>query len=246
MRFNIQKPLLVLSLMLVVSWALPHVVRVVKQYPDAKWILQEYEHTLTPADKNALKKKLTGVQLGSLFSEDGLNNNGLYTFKAPYKGHPADSIILKTLKAANDEACGEVKALGVRNQLVDSGMFKVKNKEEPVIIMKKVSGGPLMHEPAYKATKDHDAKDKMKQEAIDLMCQKVAHEVQTHGILHHDNRIENIHVMMSGNKVVGVEPTDYGTFELFTADKSTPIDVIVAFCKKHWTPVDWFVQADFE
>lgn len=83
-------------------------------------------------------------------------------------------------------------------------------------------------------------------------------------LLHHsDNRIENIHVTMSGNTVVSAKLTDWGAYELYTMDKSASeaeivgsvyncqftqltIAMQIAFCKKHWTHVDWFVQADFE
>ncbi|KAJ3907129.1 hypothetical protein F5879DRAFT_986773 [Lentinula edodes] len=242
MRFNSQSLLLVFGSMMVAVWALPLIAR---NLQGEKWILEEYEKTVTAADKNVFKAKLKDVQLGPLLSTEGLHNNGIYSMKGKYKGKSGDDIVLKVLKTVDDEAYAEVKALKGIGEYVDSGMFTVKGKEAPVIIMIKVPGSVLSDTPEYKKAKT-DEKEKMKEEAIDLMCKEVAEVGKSKGILHNDNRIENIHVTMSGNKVVSAKLTDWGAYELYTMDKSASEAEIIAFCKKHWTHVDWFVQADFE
>ncbi|KAJ3734934.1 hypothetical protein DFJ43DRAFT_1037262 [Lentinula guzmanii] len=239
MRFKLRPLVVVFGSMMVAVWALPFHAR---NLQGEKWILQEYEKTVTEADKNVFEAKIKDVELGSLLSTEGLHNNGIYSIKGKYKNHDGDDIVMKVLKIVDDEAYAEVKALEGVGEYVDSGMFAVKGKEEPVIIMFKVLGSVLSDTPEYKKAKTDD-KEKMKEEAIDLMCKEVARVGKNKGILH---KIENIHVMMSGNKVDSARLTDWGAYELYTMDKSASEAEIIAFCKKHWTPVDWFVQADFE
>ncbi|KAJ3771171.1 hypothetical protein FB446DRAFT_116287 [Lentinula raphanica] len=243
MRFNSQPLLVFVGSMMIAVGALPLIAR---NLQGEKWILQEYEKTVTAADKHVFKAKLKDVDIGPLLSTEGLHNlKGVYNIKGKYKNHEGDSIVLKVLKTVDDEAYAEVKALKGVDEYVDSGMFEVKGKEEPVIIMLKVPGSVLSDTDEYK--KAHtDEKEKMKEEAIDLMCKEVARVGKSSGILHNDNRIENIHVTMSGTKVIAAKLTDWGAYELYTMDKSASTAEIIAFCKKHWTPVDWFVQADFE
>ncbi|KAJ4475089.1 hypothetical protein J3R30DRAFT_645004 [Lentinula aciculospora] len=246
MRFNSRPILAIFGSMSVAVWALPLIARNLKGIrPQEKWILQEYEKTSTTVDKRVFKARLTGIQLGLLLSTEGLHNNGIYNLNGKYKNHNGDDLVLKVLKSVDDEAYAEAKALKEVEEYVDSGMFTVKGKEAPVIIMKKVPGSVLSNTPEYKKAKTDD-KEKMKEEAIELMCKDVARVGKSKGILHNDNRIENIHVTMSGNKVSAARLTDWGAYELYTMDKNAPEAEIIAFCKKHWTPVDWFVQADFE
>ncbi|KAJ3929008.1 MAG: hypothetical protein NXY57DRAFT_1041166 [Lentinula lateritia] len=174
MRFNSQSFLVVFGSMMVATWALPLI---------EKWILEEYEKTVTAADKNVFKAKLKDVQLGPLLSTEGLHNNGIYSMKGKYKGKSGDDIVLKVLKSVDDEAYAEVKALKGIGEYVDSGMFTVKGKEAPVIIMIKVPGSVLSDTPEYKKAKT-DEKEKMKEEAIDLMCKEVAEVGKSKGILH--------------------------------------------------------------
>ncbi|KAJ3826784.1 hypothetical protein EV361DRAFT_876007 [Lentinula raphanica] len=265
MRFNSQPLLVFVGSMMIAVGALPLIAR---NLQGEKWILQEYEKTVTAADKHVFSRftsfvynctqcsgnnlptispeaKLKDVDIGPLLSTEGLHNKGVYSIKGKYKNHEGDSIVLKVLKTVDDEAYAEVKALKGVDEYVDSGMFEVKGKEEPVIIMLKVPGSVLIDTDEYK--KSHtDDKEKMKEEAIDLMCNEVARVGKSSGILHNDNRIENIHVTMSGKKVIAAKLTDWGAYELYTMDKGASTAEIIAFCKKHWTPVDWFVQADFE
>ncbi|KAJ3738374.1 hypothetical protein DFH05DRAFT_1496544 [Lentinula detonsa] len=241
MRFNLQPLVVVFGSMLVAVWALPFHAR---NLQGETWILQEHQKTVTEADRNVFQATITDVELGSFLSTQGLHNNSIYNIKGNYKNYNGDSIVMKVLKIVDDEAHAEVKALKGVGEYVDSGMFTVKGKEEPVIIMSKVPGSVLSDTPEYQKAKTDD-KEKMKEEAIDLMCKEVAQVGRSKGILHNDNRIENIHVTMSGNKVDSVRLTNWGAYELYTMDKSTAEAEIIAFCKKRWTPVDWFVQADF-
>ena len=76
------------------------------------------------------------VELGGRLDARGGHNRGLYLLAKDYKGHSADTLILKVLKTEPDDRddtwhYGEVKALSHIREYVDSGTMLIPARNAP-------------------------------------------------------------------------------------------------------------------
>ncbi|KAJ3915411.1 hypothetical protein F5877DRAFT_81847 [Lentinula edodes] len=232
----------VVGFLLVSTSALPHVARTID---GQDWILESYTE-LVPSRHNevqdAFKNKLEGIRLGSFIaaSERGLNSEGVYDVRGKIMGKDA---VVKVMKDTGTEALGEVLALKDRGELLYSGYIVISGRYEPVIVMVKVPGKVLSDTREYQRASD-EGREKLKKQAIKLMCKAVADiAVQSH-LLHYENNIDNTLVTVSNGKVNSAKVCDYGASVTFKVAASVTRREVYDWCKARWTPDTWIVVSD--
>ncbi|KAF9068753.1 hypothetical protein BDP27DRAFT_1421567 [Rhodocollybia butyracea] len=155
-----------------------------------KWFLARYddEEFLTADDKRVFEFDLSGhYPAGAGHHWGGDNNNGFYEVV----GH--HNMIIKMLRAADNKAFGEVKALNKIRQMWAAG----HTNGHPSIVLPYITdsaGGralPLSHAPHY--TSEHPATQKaMREEVRKLVCEHIIDAAKHSKIWHGDLSLENI------------------------------------------------------
>ncbi|KAE9404957.1 hypothetical protein BT96DRAFT_972785 [Gymnopus androsaceus JB14] len=212
------------------------------------WIDVKFDNPqiLEGKDKKTFSKKLSGITIDEKLPVEPHNSYGLYTLKGRYKFRTASKYIMKImLPIDNDakaaEAFGEVKALKIVGDLVDSGLFTDLARgfeNAPVIIMKKKSGEVLSTTTAFKAAvagKDVALQTQMKSEALKLMCAEVARIAYKKKVLHDDNHENNVLVTLRGNTVISVELVDWGPQGTYQINKKLVTQAEI----EHWCIDGW-------
>ncbi|KAJ4481198.1 hypothetical protein J3R30DRAFT_3681984 [Lentinula aciculospora] len=154
--------------------------------------------------KDAFSSELKGVWLGSYIpaSERGFNSEGVYNVHGKIGGKDA---VLKVMKDfTSSEALGEVLALKDHGELLVSGHLQISGVYKPVIIMVKISSEVLSDTREYERASD-EKREKMKEDAIKLMCKTVADIAERSHMLHRENNIDNTLVKISGGKVTSAK-----------------------------------------
>ncbi|KAJ3892165.1 hypothetical protein GG344DRAFT_64796 [Lentinula edodes] len=232
----------VVGFLLVSTSALPHVARTID---GQDWILQSYTELVESRHnevQDAFKNVLQGVHIGSYIaaSERGLNSEGVYNVQGKIMGKDA---VVKVMKDTGAEALGEVLALKDRGELLYSGYIVISGRYEPAIVMVKVPGKVLSDTREYKRASDEE-REKLKKQAIKLMCKAVADiAVQSH-LLHYENNIDNTLVTVSNGKVSSAKVCDYGASVTFEVSASVTRKEVYDWCKARWTPSTWIVVSD--
>ncbi|KIK66437.1 hypothetical protein GYMLUDRAFT_934122 [Collybiopsis luxurians FD-317 M1] len=182
----------------------------------------------------------TGLKLDKKITEDGSNNDGIFSLSAPYKGHPADSLLVKVLHMVYEGALGEVKALNMKHQVIASGMLadpKIGPKEKPVIVMMKQPGKKLLDDEEFQKASNEE-KLAMRKEALELMCEELAQEAVEKLMYHADNNIANLMVVVKNKKIVSARVVDYGGDAVYHVKQGVKKEDVKAFCLKI-NPATW-------
>ncbi|KAE9401782.1 hypothetical protein BT96DRAFT_974627 [Gymnopus androsaceus JB14] len=204
------------------------------------WSEGQFLHkTFTAAEKDAFKNSITDIKLDKPIGAQGFNNEGVYAISGTYKGHTADTVVVKFLPSdKGDGAMGwsEVAALTAAGDYVASGKVKhpKTEKEQPAIVMKKASGEPLDSTEVYKTAKPEKQKE-MRVELAPLMCKEVAKIAATKHVYHHDNNFGNVLVKLdSAHKITSVALIDYGGEYSYIVKPGTSEEVLLQYCKEDW------------
>jgi len=211
------------------------------------WIKGEVDDPqfFTKEDKDAFANALSGVVLDTKLSVDGSHNDGIWTLSGTYtvgskiksllKSRPkydGETLMLKVLKAVDNAAIGEVKALRLAGRLVDSGMLRDSkwSSSKPVIIMKKVLGQPLYQNEIYLRSRKQEA---LEEQTFKMICQKLATIALTTGVLPSDMKPSNVHVTLieAGNSLASVDLVDFGPPATYLLRNPKPTEnELLTFC----------------
>jgi hypothetical protein len=232
------------------------------------WVTGPYPLSLVPEDRGVFDSTIEGITLAKKHSSLGNNNAGIYNVESydssfselfPSNVAPdidASRLLVKVLKAVDDNMIAEVKALKIVGQFVASGMMKVEVGEvrknaknrvkdesmfevKPVIVMLKMPGQALTSTPGFIAAKDIETKRQMMGDTLTMMCDRVGQLALEHRFVHRDNIIPNIMVIAEGTKIIDINIIDWGGKFLSSIEDDVTYDDLMVWCHRRWAIPVW-------
>ncbi|KAE9410318.1 hypothetical protein BT96DRAFT_912532 [Gymnopus androsaceus JB14] len=245
----------IIGCLFITVYAAPHVLPRGLVLPGAPWAEKHYSETIEDADKQAFSKTLPVIDGLSRIVSDGQNSRALFSLTGKYKDrngkeHEENTLVMKVLHNVDKYGYAEVKALKLAGDFVDSGMLsesvpKLSKTPIPVIIMLRKPGQILSKTRAYRKA-NTDEENKLKAEAVDLMCKKVAHLAVTKKIYHGDNKEQNALATIKTEKnsdgmtvssVTAIELVDWGAPGVYLVKDTVIEDEVYKYCKNFWQNV---------
>ncbi|KIK58529.1 hypothetical protein GYMLUDRAFT_262386 [Collybiopsis luxurians FD-317 M1] len=206
---------------------------------DRDWILNFYGHSgLSDEDRKAFDRNLQ-VSIGRTHttSAKGNYNDGVAILAEDYKGHKRSLVIAKSLKAVDEKAWAETKALKILapDLFIDSGMvsgWPEPKAKGPVLLMKKVAGQILYESANYRNT-NAEKQQKLLKDAEKMVCDQVVTWAVEKRILYVDFHAGNVRFVMHWLKqnpsIISMRIIDFGYPGLFEVKETvSEKDVILA------------------
>ncbi|KAJ3803311.1 hypothetical protein GGU11DRAFT_740012 [Lentinula aff. detonsa] len=182
---------------------------------------------------------------GSRISHEGQYNRGIYALKADYKGsipesetHSKSDVIVKVMEDTGNNALGEVRALKDVGLYIDSGLIIIDKEQQPIILMKKVSGVSLLETVQFRDALSKEEVDAWIAQMEPLVQQLVVSwALSDHRLLHADFNLCNIHIggkrtqqgISFDEPITEVNLLDFGYPGIFKVSETVTKEQVVSF-----------------